>query len=87
MRQERFKEGDTVRFVRTGIIGWEQDDWAEKSGCVLGHTYTIRYVSYRKVWGTVLIEGHIKHTYYLHPDHFEKVAPEPKLLENGIEYS
>jgi len=61
----KFKIGDKVRFIKGGMIDWENEQWWEYDELKIGHEYTIRIID-----GGILLRDHI---YAHHQDHFELV--------------
>jgi hypothetical protein len=66
-----FNVGDKVRFIKDGMIDWENEQWWEYDELEIGQEYTIRIID-----GGILLHDHI---YAHHPDHFE-------LVEKGDNY-
>lgn len=70
-----FKVGDKVRYVKTGCLGWESEDWtlATKPPLVLREEYTVRSVD---IDGDVALREDSLDL-ILHRDHFALVTESP----------
>jgi len=69
----KFKVGDTVKFVKHGCIGWENREWTKDAGLVIGKIYTVDFVG-----NGYASEGEIQPfvsvkeaCLAVHPNHFE----------------